>query len=88
MISFPAEFIFEGNLTFSSVPSGELADQTVSVPGLYKDGFVIISIPALQDGLSYSNPSVPAAGQMKIRFRNDTVGALTPDGTGVKIVQL
>lgn len=82
------QFFYEGPVTFSSVAAGQLVDQTVTVPGLYEDAFTLVSMPSLQDGLSFSNPIATAQNTLRLRFRNDTGGALTPVGTGVKIVQI
>ena len=87
-LSFQPAFYFEGDLTFATVGAGQLVDQTVTVPTLYQNGFLVVSFPNLQDGLTFCNPLAPAANTLQIRWRNDTDDDIVPNGTGVKIVQL
>lgn len=86
-----AQFIFDaalaGSITFAAVPASTAVDQTVSVPGLFKDAFTLVVIPNLQDGLVFCNAQASANGSLKIRFMNETGGDLTPSGVGVRIVQ-
>jgi hypothetical protein len=88
MISIPFQFYFEGDLTFDEVPAGTLVAQTIDVPAIIKDEFCLVAMPELQEGLTFSNPICNTRGELTLKFRNDTAGALTPDGTGVRIVQI
>lgn len=95
------QMIYEGTLTFASVANSTTtsADQTITLPtgvvfpsgggsGGANSGFIILSLPNLQAGLTFCNLNVLSATTFKIRFRNATGGALTPTGTAARLVML
>ena len=80
-------FVFEGNVTFNSVAGSTAVDQTIPVARLHPDNFTLLIMPNLQDGLIFCNVQCSALNTLKVRFMNETAGALTPDGTAIKLVQ-
>ncbi len=92
-IANPPQMMFEGALTFASVANSTSAwpEQTVTLPTGTKfpagaGGHISLVLPSLQTGLAYCNVFAVSATTFKVRFFNATGGALTPTGTGAKLV--
>lgn len=87
------QLVFEGTITFASVASTTIADQTITVGAnlggqtLIAGASVHLTLPNLQAGISFSNPRASSTGALIVRFHNTTGGALTPTGTAAKLVQ-
>lgn len=85
--------VFEGTITFASVASTTMADQTVTVGAnlggqtLIPGAAVHLELPNLQAGISFTNARASSTGALIVRFHNSTGGALTPTGTAAKLVQ-
>jgi hypothetical protein len=87
--SITPKAIFETTINPASVAAGaDGTDQTFTVTGfgLTASDFIIVAMPSLEADLVVCNAHVSANDTIKIRFCNQSAGAIDPASQTIKVI--
>ena len=85
-VAKPPQFIGTPTINPASINATTVSDQTFTVKGLTPDMAVCLNWPGLTAGILIGNVEVSAANTLKIRFFNQTAGAVDIPATAIKVI--
>jgi hypothetical protein len=71
----------------ASIAANTRVDQTFTVKGIRKNRPLLVYFPALTANITFCNAHASLKDEVKIRFENETAGAIDPAAQDMYVVQ-